>query len=36
MPATLKPFMAAMTTIKRMVPIAKPPGIGPIQTWNIL
>ena len=29
MPATLSPFIAAMTTIRRMVPIARPPRTGP-------
>ena len=35
-PATLSPFIAEITTISRIVPIASPPSIGPIQTWNIL
>ena len=35
-PATDNPFIAEMRTISAIVPIAKPPFIGPIQTWNIL
>ncbi len=34
MPATLSPFMADMTTIKPIVPMASPPLSGPNQTWN--
>ena len=34
-PATLSPFMAEMTTMRPMVPIASPPRTGPNQTWNI-
>ena len=34
-PATLRPFMAEMATIRTTVPMASPPGRGPIQTWNI-
>jgi hypothetical protein len=35
MPATDSPFIAEITTISRIVPIASPPGTGPNQTWNI-
>ena len=35
MPATDSPFIAEITTIRRIVPMARPPGTGPIQTWNI-
>ena len=35
MPATLRPFIAEMATIRPIVPIARPPLSGPIQTWNI-
>ena len=35
MPATLKPFIADTTTIKPMVPMARPPRTGPNQTWNM-
>jgi hypothetical protein len=35
MPATLNPFMAEMTTINPMVPMASPPFRGPAQTWNM-
>ena len=35
MPATLNPFIADITAIRRMVPIAKPPLTGPIQTCII-
>ena len=34
-PATDSPFIAEMSTIRRIVPMARPPGIGPNQTWNI-
>ena len=34
-PATDNPFIAEMMTISPMVPMAKPPWMGPIQTWNI-
>jgi len=36
MPATLRPFMADITTIRPIVPMARPPRTGPNQTWNIL
>ena len=36
MPATLRPFIAEISTINPIVPIANPPRTGPIQTWNIL
>ena len=36
MPATLSPFMAEISTIRPIVPIASPPRRPPIQTWNIL
>ena len=32
MPATLSPFMAAIMVIRTMVPMARPPLTGPIQT----
>ncbi len=35
MPATLSPFIAEITTISPIVPMASPPFSGPIQTWNI-
>ncbi len=35
MPATLSPFIAEITTIRPIVPIARPPRTGPAQTWNI-
>ena len=35
MPATDRPFIAEMTTIRKIVPMASPPGTGPNQTWNI-
>ena len=35
MPATLRPFIAEIATISPMVPMARPPGSGPIQTWNM-
>ncbi len=35
MPATLNPFIADMATIRPMVPMAKPPWTGPVQTWNM-
>jgi len=35
MPATERPFIAEITTIRKIVPIASPPGTGPNQTWNI-
>ena len=35
MPATDRPFMAEIRTIKPMVPMASPPLMGPVQTWNI-
>ncbi len=35
MPATLSPFIAETTTIRPMVPTARPPLSEPIQTWNI-
>jgi hypothetical protein len=35
MPATLRPFMAEIATISSMVPMARPPCIGPVQTWNM-
>ena len=34
-PATDSPFIAEISTINRMVPIAKPPGMRPNQTWNM-
>ena len=34
-PATLNPFMAATAVIRPIVPIARPPLSGPIQTWNM-
>ena len=34
MPATLKPFIAEITTIRPMVPMARPPLSGPNQTWK--
>jgi hypothetical protein len=34
-PATESPFIAEITTIRKIVPIASPPGTGPNQTWNI-
>ncbi len=36
MPATESPFIAEITTISPMVPMASPPCSGPNQTWNIL
>ena len=35
MPATLRPFIAEIATMSRIVPTARPPRIGPVQTWNI-
>ena len=35
MPATDSPFIAEITTIRKIVPMARPPGTGPNQTWNI-
>lgn len=35
MPATLRPFIAEIATIRKMVPTARPPGSGPIHTWNM-
>ena len=35
MPATDRPFIAEISTISTMVPMARPPGTGPNQTWNI-
>ena len=35
MPATDSPFIAEMRTISRIVPMARPPGMGPNQTWNM-
>ncbi len=35
MPATDRPFIAEMITISPIVPMARPPGMGPNQTWNI-
>ena len=35
MPATLRPFIAEIATMSRIVPTASPPRIGPVQTWNI-
>ena len=35
MPATDRPFMAEISTISPIVPMASPPLSGPIQTWNI-
>jgi len=35
MPATESPFMAEISTIRAMVPMASPPRTGPIQTWNM-
>ena len=36
MPATERPFMAEMITMRPTVPNARPPLIGPIQTWIAL
>ncbi len=36
MPATERPFMAEITTMRTMVPMASPPRSGPNQTWNAL
>lgn len=35
MPATLSPFIAEISTIRPMVPMARPPCSGPIHTWNM-
>ena len=35
MPATLSPFIAEISTIRPIVPIASPPRTPPIQTWNM-
>ena len=35
MPATLRPLIAAMMAISTMVPMARPPRTGPIQTYSI-
>ena len=35
MPATESPFIAEISTISRIVPMARPPGKGPNQTWNM-
>ena len=35
MPATDSPFIAEMMTIRKIVPMASPPGTGPNQTWNM-
>ncbi len=34
-PATLRPFMAEIATMSSTVPMASPPRIGPVQTWNM-
>ena len=35
MPATERPFIAEMITMRPIVPIASPPRTGPAQTWNM-
>ena len=35
MPATLSPFIAETSTMRPIVPMARPPAIPPVQTWNM-
>ena len=35
MPATLSPFIAETSTMSPIVPMASPPAMPPVQTWNM-